>query len=471
MAKSLSAVQPPLAFIPPDFQLWVWWMARSLLPLRLRWSHGIDAIHTQNLSQLVDLYRQFQAGDVRVLFAFRHPSTSDPECLFHLLAQSLPAAARRQGISLPSPTHTHFIYDRGIPLWAGERVGWLYAKLGGIPVRRGKADTTSLRAIRQLFASGRFPMTAAPEGATNGHNEIVSPIEPGIAQFGFWCVEDLAKANRPETVLIVPIGVQYHYLTPPWHRLEQVLQRMEADSGITQDADPDLLPLQDGSAPTPAQQAALYHRLFRLGEYLLSVMEGYYSRFYQQPAPVPPPEPRTMPLSNEELATRLQDLLSTALAVAEQFFGLQPTGSLPDRCRRIEQAAWDRIYREDLNPLDGRSPIELGLADRLAEEANLRIWHMRLVETFISVTGNYVREKPSAERFGETLILLWDMVSRLKGEAPYPYPQLGKRQAFLTIGEPLSVSDRLPSYRSNRRQAVASLTQDLQAALEAMIQR
>lgn len=37
------------------------------------------------------------------------------------------------------------------------------------------------------------------------------------------------------------------------------------------------------------------------------------------------------------------------------------------------------------------------------------------------------------------------------------------------MGEPISVSDRWPDYQANRKQAVAQLTADLQAALEAMI--
>lgn len=485
MVSSITQAQPPLEFIPPDFSPLVWWGARSLLPFRLRKNCAIADIQVANIDQLVALYHQFEQGQVRFLLAFRHPSTYDPECMFHLLSYALPQAAKRQGVKLSLPTHAHFIYDRGIPLWAGGYVGWLYSKLGGIPVRRGKADTTSLRTIRQKFASGEFPLAAAPEGATNGHNEVIAPIEPGIAQFGFWCAEDVGKAIAPSAtepapppaVLIVPIGLQYHYLSPPWQQMEQVLGQLEEETGL-KPSETTPVPLQNGMEPTEAQKTRLYRRLFRLGEHLLRLMEAYYARFYQSEL-----APSTLPgtttsltetpdnLSNDEFSTRLKNLLDTALKVAEQFFGLLPKGDLPERCRRLEQAAWDRIFREDLKNLDHISPVERGLADRIAEEADLRIWHMRLVETFVSVTGNYVREKPSAERFGETLTLVWDMVSRLKGKSPLPYPKLGMRRAILTIGEPLSVSDRLPDYRKNRRQAVSTLTQDLQAALEAMIQR
>jgi hypothetical protein len=105
----------------------------------------------------------------------------------------------------------------------------------------------------------------------------------------------------------------------------------------------------------------------------------------------------------------------------------------------------------------------------VAEEAHLRLWHMRLVETFVSVTGHYVLEKPTFDRYAETLLLLWDMVTRIKGKLPFPRPQLGQQRVQMTVGAPIVVSDRWDSYQSNRRQSVAKLTQDLQIALEEMI--
>jgi len=76
------------------------------------------------------------------------------------------------------------------------------------------------------------------------------------------------------------------------------------------------------------------------------------------------------------------------------------------RCRRLE-AGWTYIYREDLQDLKALSPLDGGLADWIAEEASLRMLHMRLVESFVAVTGTYVLEKPF-ERFAETALLMFD---------------------------------------------------------------
>ena len=156
--------------------------------------------------------------------------------------------------------------------------------------------------------------------------------------------------------------------------------------------------------------------------------------------------------------------------MAEEYFNLKPTGDLSSRCRRLEQAGWDCIYRYDLKANDTWSAVELGLADRVATEASLRMWNMRLVESFVGVTGSYIKENPTFDRFAETTLIVWSMVTRLKGENPLKRPHLGKKRAKLTIGEPISVTQKWSDYQTNRRQAVANLTQDLQDALEQMIE-
>ena len=472
----MKEAQPPLEFIPPSLNPLVVKTAQIVLPLWLKFRTNITEIQATQVETLVDLYQKFQNRKIRLMVAFRHPNTNDPFCLGYLLWQLMPKIAKQQGISLKSLVHAHFIYDRGIPLWAGAGVGWLYSRLGGTPIQRGKLDRVGLRSARNLFANSHLPILAAPEGATNGHNEIVSPLEPGIAQLGFWCVEDLLKAERSEEVIILPLGIQYSYTNPPWKSVEKLLTQLELDSGLKTEIRHQK-DLDNSKSLTQSvddnQEAILYQRLYSLGEYLLSLMENFYTEFYQQTWSEVAEKTETSKVSqlndNDILSARLQNLLNVALHVAEKYFQLKSRGSFIDRCRRLEQAGWDRIYRQELKVRENLSPVELGLADQVAEEASLRMWHMRVVETFVAVTGKYVREKPTVERFAETILLLWDLVSRIKGGNPFSRPQLGKQRVQMTIGQPISISDRWSDYQASRRQAVANLTQDLQTVLEDMI--
>ena len=254
---------------------------------------------------------------------------------------------------------------------------------------------------------------------------------------------------------IAPLGVRYFYQLAPWNYLDELLTELEVDSGLKDTPNPSM-GLVNGKEPSDSQQKELYQRLIALSEHLLSLMEGFYSKFYQQ----------QLNAEDKDLPARLQALLDAALNVAEKSLGVKPNGGISDRCRRVEQAGWNRIYREDISELDNLAPAVRGLADLVASEAELRLWHMRLVETFVSVTGHYVAEKPSVERFADTILLLWKMVARLKGDSNTKTPYLGKKWAKITAMSPFLIADYWEQYQSNRRQAVADLTQHLQQALE-----
>lgn len=459
----MPKVSSKLEFIPPAFNPFFLKLAHWSLPIVQRFRvqpwlpAGIRQIETLNVETLVNLYAQFQQGKIRFLMAFRHCEVDDPICGMYLLAKALPSVARKQGISLQLPINTHFMYDCGMPIWAGAWLGKLFSRWGGIPVHRGKSlDLISIKTARDILINGKYPLVVAPEGATNGHSEIVSPLEPGVAQLSFWCANDLAKANRQEKVVIVPIGIQYHYIQPQWKRLDRLLSQLEVDCGL-------LVQEHNGQK----KEEFYYQRLFKLGEYLLTEMEEFYRRFYHCTIP-------KFDNSNPErnITLRLKSLLNIALEVGETYFGLKPNGTIIERCRRLEEAGWTYIYREDIADVKTLSPLHHGLGNWVAQEADLRMKHMRLVESFVVVTGNYLQAKPSFDRFAETALILFDVVARIKGKKMPRRPRLGWKKGRVTIGEVISVSDRYPVYQQSRqsaKQEVNKLTQDLYIALKDMI--
>ncbi|ULP73689.1 hypothetical protein BDGGKGIB_03348 [Nodularia sphaerocarpa UHCC 0038] len=465
LPKSINSTQPPLKFIPQSFNPFILQIFRWLLPIVLRFRTkpwlpaGIVQIEAQNVETLAKLYQQFQAGKIRFLIAFRHPEVEDPLCMLHLVSYILPKVARQQGIILQQPPHSYFVYDRGMTVWAGNWLGWLFSKVGGVPIRRGRrVDRQAIQTARELFVNGEMAIAVAPEGGNNGHSEIVSPLEPGVAQLGFWCVEDLQKAHRSETVVIVPIGIQYSYVEPPWSKLHWLLTKLEADSGLE--------PIDQSATPE------IYHqRICRLGEYLITEMEEFYRRFYHQDIP------KTISIDesaspNEILIARLHRLMDKALQVPEAYFGVQAQGNFIDRCRRLEEAGWNYIYRDDIADINALPPFKRGLADWVASEADLKMQHIRIVESFVAVTANYIQEKPTAERFAETTLLMFDLLSRIQESTLPGRPRLGLRKALITVGEPISVTERWEKTQGDRsatRQAVSDLTKDLQTAMEKII--
>ncbi|MBD2112025.1 MULTISPECIES: 1-acyl-sn-glycerol-3-phosphate acyltransferase [Cyanophyceae] len=462
----LNRAQPPLGFIPPRYKPWVVQGCYVVLPLMLRlrlrpWlPAGIWPVTCHNPEVLADCFRQFQTGKIRLMMAFRHSQVDDPLCLSYLFSRLVPRAARQRGFSLKRPLHSFFMYDRGMPLWAGRWLGWFFSAIGGIPVHRGRRlDLKALKAVRERMMNAPLPVTIAPEGATNGHGEVISDLEPGTAQLAFWAVEDLQKAGRSEQVLLLPVGLRYIYPRPDWAALNRLLAQLEADCG---------LPVQSFSEPTAMGPEDYYPRLLTLGRHLLGRLEQFYQQFYNLP-PAAEPEDSEHPAA---IAQRLSPLLDGSLKIGERFFGLPHTGTLVTRCRRLEEAGWAYIYREDIADLKQLSAFDRGLANWMSEEATLHMRHMRLVESFVAVTGTYVKDKPTFERFAETTLILFDLVERVKGTRVPKRPQLGTRQAVISLGEPMNINDRWSDYAESRRSAkaaVETLTADIQAAMEELI--
>ncbi len=468
--SQITKAQPRLAFLPPKFNRWVLRLVIGVLPYWLKRKLYITQIDVVDIDRLVEVYKQSQMGRLRLVLAFRHPSSDDSFCLGYLLTKLLPAAARKHRIALKSPVFAHFMYNHGIPLGAGSIVSWLYPKLGGIPIDRGKADRVGLKMARDLLVNGKMPLAIAPEGATNGHSELVSPLESGAAQIGFWAMEDLVTAGRDEDVLIVPIGIQYYYLNQQWFSLENLIHQLEQECGLEVDRRDSMVAIRQSDGRP--MRKLLYDRFYSLSQHLLYQMENFYAQFYQYQIPERPPLDRS--ISRTEISQRLQHVLDFALQVSESYFNLEPKGTKRDRCRRIEQAGWDWIYREELTPPNQLPTISHKLADRIATEADLRMWHMRIVESFVAVTGSYVKDRPTIDRFVEITLLLWDLVAQIKAENPANRPIIGNRRVQMTICNPIPLSDYWDRYKSGRRaakQATIDLTQEIQTAMEGTIDR
>jgi len=447
-----------LEFIPPRLDGRVLAGARRLLPL---WLHraGLRSVRVEGMERLQAAMEAFQGGRSRLLLAFRHPSLDDPAVMAHLLWVEL-ARAGRPGSEgerrfRPRP-HAQFLYDRGIPLWAGAPVGWLLSHLGGCSIQRSKLDLPALRTARALLLDGPYPFAVAPEGSTNGHNEVISPLEPGVAQLALWTADDLARAGRPEATTLLPIGLQYRFITPVWPAIERLLRELETEAGLPPTPDRSLEPQR------------LYVRLYSLAVVILTRMENFYRDAYHQPLPKAPDA--TPASNNSDFGARLSRLMEAALQVAERALAVEGRGDVNERCRRLEQAGWDRLYPASgtATPL-AASALERGLASRLAEQTAQQLWHMRLVESFVAVSGSYVKDDPSQERFADTLLILWDTLCRIRGGNPERRPRLGSRRAQIRIGEAMEIGPRLAAYRTDRRGAVASLTADLQRELEGLI--
>ena len=181
---STQNARPALRRLPTRPNRMVQSVVSRLLPLLFR-SQGLE-IHQGNAAEgLAKAFAAQQSGGCNLLIAFRHPSTRDPVVLADLFWNRVPQAARRLKLPLPRPIQLRFLYDRGIPIWAGQVIGWLLQRSGGIAIHRGRLDRPALSQARAALTQGRYPLVVAPEGATNNLSGEMAPLEPGVAQLAF----------------------------------------------------------------------------------------------------------------------------------------------------------------------------------------------------------------------------------------------------------------------------------------------
>ncbi|MCT0225227.1 1-acyl-sn-glycerol-3-phosphate acyltransferase [Synechococcus sp. CS-1328] len=489
--------------IPPRLNLAMVRLLHGLLPLllRFRWfvwlPARIKALELVEGERLMEAFQRFQAGELRLILAFRHGEVDDPLSALWLLSRGLPALAHRSGVHLRLPLHAQFLYDRGMPLWGGRGLGWVLSRLGGVSLRRGRRpDWTALRTSRHLVLDGTCPFAVAPEGATNGHGEQLGPLENGVAQLGVWCVQDLDRAGRSEAVWIVPISLQYRYCRQNWGALENLLARLELLVGLAtdragtrpKDEAPDNAAIQNQAVSTDHAVSTnhsastdkalrLYPRLLAIGDVLLEQLERFYERLIPQPSPgTPATAAQGSTADSPGRGERIRALLDRALALAENRLGLSGGGTPEERCRRLEEEGWRRQFREDLPLRRHLSPLDRALADWLARDAAMALRHMRLAEGLVAVSGDYVASRPSFERFAETALLLHDALQRLQGVRLPRRPGLGARQVRLTVADPIRLRPQGkplpaaapvgPGNGGRQRQRTAAITARIQAAFE-----
>ena len=436
---STQIARPALRRLPTRASRLIQRLIQHLLPPLFRLQRL--ELHSSKAAQgLAQELADQQAGSCSLLIAFRHPSPRDPLVLADLFWNRVPHAAKALGHPLPRPVLLRFLYDRGIPLWAGPVIGWLLQRSGGIAIHRGRLDRPALAQARAVLAQGRHALVVAPEGATNNLSGEMAPLEPGVAQLAFWAAEDLEKDGNNRALKVLPVGIRYSWRQQRWTALDERLTALENHLGV------------DGPRnPTDDHFNEHRSRLLNIGAALMTALEQM---------------ERLRPEEARPLTERIETYRLHGLAKAEAHFQLRAGGTLQERCRRIEQAAWDRIYREGLEDLPA---LKRSLADWEAREADLQLTRMRLVEHFTSVSGHYVSDQPAFDRLAEMLLLVEEAIGWIEDRPWNGSPSLGPQSVELSLGKALDVRPRLVEYQQNRRRAVQRLTHALEQELNKLL--
>jgi 1-acyl-sn-glycerol-3-phosphate acyltransferase len=399
--------RPLPLFIPPKMHPLVVRLAHLLLPWRLCFTDKVlhVEIDAESLARLRALEGQ------RAVLCPNHSYRADADIIMEL--------SRRMG----RPWFILSALENFLP----HIQGWFLQHVGVYSIIRGTLDKASFRMTRQILAEGERWLVLFPEGETCGLNESVGPFLPGVAQFGFWALEDLAaKGEAVPPLRLVPVALKYLVMADVRPAITRALTRLEKKLGITQPA------------------AELYPRLVAVGEAVLRATEREYG---------------LRPAKDALFNDRMQAAKAAIIARVATELGIAPRADQPmlEQIRGLFNAL-DRQMREEPAESDYARQLQ-EQHRRHAKELYNDLWR---VMRFVAIYDSYVAETMTLERFCE-------LINRLEWEVFGTMRWIGPLKAVLQVGEPIDLADHWPAYQQDKRAALAAVMSLLEGRVRGMM--
>jgi hypothetical protein len=281
---------------------------------------------------------------------------------------------------------------------------------------------------RKLLAEPDRKVVIFPEGQVYERNDTLLDFQGGVAQMAFWALDDLEKSGRDPELPLMPIAIRYRCHRPP----DAIIARALAD-------------LERSLAIESKSSLGAYERLLRIGGVILARIER------EEGVKSDPTQP---------FADRIPVAQNRALErVARAIGGKVDLASPPaDRLHSLynQLRAWVDATADDQSGYD-----EHRYRQRLQIAAPLFKDLLRL-QNFIAITGSYVADEPTAERFLEVLnSFQHEVFGRIRHRAPFA--------ASVRVAAPLALGERLAEYRERKREVVKQATEDTRTAIRLLL--
>lgn len=383
----------PYQFFPATPDPFVMWLCRQanrfrILPGR---KHRVREII---LDGALPRVRELADSGERILFVPNHSTHSDPQVITEV--------QRRLG----RPSCFMAAYD----IFLRSRFqAWVMRHNGAFSVDREGSDRKSMTAAIDILAAGRHALTIFPEGNVYMMNDRVTPFLEGAAFLALKAQKGLGPGQH---IHAVPVSMKFSHLHDVRGPIREQLAGIAHAAGT--DFDPDTDPVAE---------------LVRIGRFLLARnlrQRGYLSRGED--------------IGGGDLEEDLRNAVERIIAGLEEKVDLhpKPADEPVARVRRIRAT----IHQTRTDP--GRE-MEHRVASSWADEAILAL-------RILSYAQPYVREKPTLDRYAETVEKLGeDLFSRWQ-------QPLGERRAVAWLGEPVDLGAFLENFSGKPRESVSELT-------------
>ena len=289
---------------------------------------------------------------------------------------------------------------------------------------RSGSNRNGLDILRKQMQEGLFPIALAPESQVTYHMYACSPLAPGVASLALWGEHD------DKSVVVIPVAIGYRHSDEGDTFIRSSLQRWETLTGMVL---------------TDREHAPVLTLLLEATEKTVSMLESWYD----------------MEILTEKRSTRQRvlDICERAMRKAEQLAKVEPEGNLLDRLFRIRYRGVEAIHPHHFDPRE-LPPLGRSLADFSALEAHVYLRHSQLVDVFQYLDPAYIDAPCSEGRACEYVLNLLDVINRLQGGNVNTRFSPAKKEALVSIGTPVQISDIRAHGRRERLAAIGDAVFD-----------
>ncbi|MDR3139292.1 MAG: acyltransferase [Treponema sp.] len=403
---------------------------------------GVARVILRGEKNLFFAFKRALSGESRCILAFRHPNGGEPQLLAWFIIFKLTRLAAKAGVSFALKPHVCFVYGYEVVRWGGAMARLVMPRLGAMPVHHSKLDSRGMARIYDAIIKGPYPLAIAPEGQVSYTSDDIPRLEQGPVRIGFHAASRLVKAGETCPVEVLPVS--FHFRYGKWGKmtLEMLLKRIERYTAL--------------KGQGKQSSLSFTGRIEKCREHILEANERRYG---------------ISPDKSRSFSERVDAVIEAALGYTERILGVKSGGKdIFSRLYFLRQLCWDRIFLPGRDSLKGRSRVDRAAADLRAGEAWYAGRHLELIDFVWYFRGALPSEDASMHIKIEYVQNLWDFANRSMGGAYSNRINIFPRRVIIQVAPPLNLTERLPDYHQDKKNAILKAISDLKDAYIGCIQ-
>jgi len=202
-------IDKPYVFVPPHRGTWWPRLLRMNLQRRLKSNYGVESVECHGVEKL----RASTKAGHGIVLAANHCRPYDPMTMNEMCRQAgvLPYFMASWHLFMQSRFQTFII-----------------RRLGCFSLYREGLDRASLNMAIELLEQESRPLVIFPEGYVSRHNEVLNPLNEGVAFMARSAAKKRAKQTPAGQVVVHPVALRYLCVGDARAAIEPVLAEIEA---------------------------------------------------------------------------------------------------------------------------------------------------------------------------------------------------------------------------------------------------